>query len=171
MDLADIRGNEIAKRAVVVCLAGNYSIEFVGPDDWRDRFRGIVESMGIVVDFPGRAQIVVHVEQPPDRDLKGKLIGTSTEDVWKQVVNQREKPTRFDSESENILRVWEKEMIGGVDEMERLRVRDVAATIAALDCSEAIKVEHVLEAIIYMNSTWIASGLRNLKKRKIGLRE
>jgi len=177
-DLSIIRGNEMGKRALLVAITGKHSILFVGPPaSGKTMLRAVATKFGVVSyecrpcpcgyhNSPTKecsctaraiekhrktipvADIVIELCPPTQRDLNGRLAGTSTKDLENALLQC----AAFDDmtlcqDSQNILKAACTEL--GIDARQRETIIRVARTIANLDRSPKIKPSHLCEAINY----------------------
>ncbi len=175
-DLSIIRGNEMGKRALLVALAGNHSIVFIGPHNCgKTMFRAAAVQYGIVTfeslpcpcgNFGGLgicnctdrmignyrrkipvADITVEIVPPAQRDLTGRP-GTSSADISKALEELPSYPSlELDENCRNLLKCACAEL--GIDPAGRERIIAVARTIANLARHQTIQSADMCEAINY----------------------
>lgn len=171
MDFSEIKGQEAAKRAALVALAGDHSIVFIGPKGHGktmlcEAIKGIgdIETAEIDVDLianherdsriAGYARFDIHVEVPavPFREIVSKRTGTDSESMRGGIENMGDErpdsdPSKLSSECMSLLKQAHSEL--GMSTQAVFVVCDIAATIAQLDGNKEICPEHLAEAIQY----------------------
>jgi predicted ATPase with chaperone activity len=174
-DIAIVKGQEMAKRALTVALAGNHSILFVGPPN---SGKSMLRAAYDVVSFEARpcpcgnyqspykacrcsisrilkhrakfpkVDIVVEVPEPLQRDLESTRLGTGSNEIRGAVAKQASYAgLELDESGRNLLRAACAEL--GIGAYGRERIIAVSRTIANLDRSDCIRSTHVCEAINY----------------------
>lgn len=177
-DLGIIRGNEMAKRALTVAIAGNHSILFVGPpNSGKSMLRAAAIHHIGPVTFEGRpcpcgffgsprvscecsdSRITRHRAKLPVADLTVEVVPPTERDL-------QGRPGTSSAELSRILdayRTFPSRELGedcrnilkaacaelNIDADVRERIVAVARTIANLDHSETIQPAHLTEAINY----------------------
>ncbi|MGO9113025.1 MAG: ATP-binding protein [Thermoguttaceae bacterium] len=174
-----IRGNEMAKRAVVVAAAGNHSILFVGPPNCgKTMLRAVALELGLGATFeiwpcpcgyrndPRRAcecrssQIERHIRKLPVVDIcievvcppEREMRSTTPGTTLAEIKHQIETKTGHESlELGDDSRNLLRAAVSeyALDADVRNRILAVARTIANLDRSEWIEARHLCEAINY----------------------
>ncbi len=174
-----VRGNEMAKRAVVVAAAGNHSILLVGPPNCgKTMLRAVALELGLVTTFeiwpcpcgyrndPRRAcecrssQIERHIRKLPVVDIcievvcppEREMRSNTPGPTLAEMKHQIEIKTAYESlELNDDSRNLLRAAVSeyALDADVRTRVIAVARTIANLDRSERIEARHLCEAINY----------------------
>ena len=179
IDLSDIKGQECAKRALLVATAGKHSILLLGsPGCGKSMLRSVARQFGLLDTFEARScpcgyandprhdcgctasqllrhlaklpdtEIIVEVPPVPAREWQSKMKGTSSADFQKQLNSIGAiPPLVLDDTGSQLLRTAASER--GLSAAVLDRTMRIAATIAALDHSDQIRVSHVCEAINY----------------------
>ena len=78
-DAAEIKGNEMAKRQLLVAAAGNHCVGVEGPEGEIAQFEHLIDELGVTRDEV--FEILITVVEPSRRERESKLAGTSTEDI------------------------------------------------------------------------------------------
>lgn len=169
VDFGDIRGQEAAKRAMLIAIAGGHDIVLIGPSGhgktmmiWAAMAVG-ARTQRIAANFhemrPVKADFVpsdemlnaeIHVEVPPVpyRDLTGKSRGTDSAYVVKQLDSMAAYSDLTLSDESLLLGGQAYEELGLSARSFQAAVR-VARTIANLRGSERILAIHFAEALQY----------------------
>lgn len=174
-----IKGQEMVKRAVLVAAAGQHSLLTVGPSGTgKTMLRAMAAELGLHESFEAwsckcggfgdllracnctprqlnavrskwpACEITIEVPRVPERELHSSLRGTSAEDLRQQLREQITVTSLvLDEASKRLLACSVSEM--GFDGHVRDSIVRVARTIANLDGSEAIRPQHLCEAINY----------------------
>ena len=94
------------------------------------------------------ADITVELCNPPECEMNGRLLGTSTANVIQQVKQSVEHASlALDRESQLILKASVAEL--GINASERATILAVARTIANMEDMASIESRHLCEAINY----------------------
>ena len=177
-----IHGNEMAKRAVVVAVAGNHTILFIGPPSCgKTMIRAVALELGLGNTFevqpcpcgyrndPRRAceckssQIERHLRKLPVADISIEMVcpperemrsrGTSVAEMRQQIVAKSGyESLEVGDDSRNLLKAAISEY--ALDADTRNKILAIARTIANLDRSERIDSRHLCEAINYRSMRW-----------------
>jgi predicted ATPase with chaperone activity len=172
-DFADIRGQEAAKRAMLIAIAGGHSIALVGPRGCGKSMlrtaantfaespldiREIRSTNAIAKEmfeaFERHAETDIHIEVPsvPFRELVAKRAGTSSADFTRQIermADAKKPPLPHElSETCKTLMKQAYDELGLTPGSVAVVIR-VANTIARLDGSSDIKEQHIAEAVQY----------------------
>jgi predicted ATPase with chaperone activity len=172
-----VRGNEMAKRALIVAAAGAHSILLVGPPSCgKTMLRAVALQLDLANTFEARPcpcghrsdpyvacrctvrQVARHVERLPVADItvemhhpsqrEIKSAGTALSDMQRQIADQScYDSVELDEDCGNLLRAAVAELALDVEVQQRIVA--VGRTIANLDRSERIKSSHLCEAINY----------------------
>jgi predicted ATPase with chaperone activity len=172
-----IRGNEFAKRALIVATAGGHSILFVGPPNCgKTMLRAVALELGFGNTFEARPcpcgyrsdpnvacrciarQVERHFRRTPVADVNVEMqrpgerdlsrTGTTLADMHRQIADKgKSKSIKLDEGGLNLLKAAAAEL--GLDADAQRRIMAVARTIANLDRSERVRPIHVCEAINY----------------------
>jgi predicted ATPase with chaperone activity len=174
---AVIHGNESAKRALVVAAAGGHSILFVGPPKCgKTMLRAAALELGLSDTFEARPcrcgwrchpargcectlrQIERHLGRLPATDITVEMHplhesdrarpGTTLTEMKRQIARMKHHH-RLDLDEAAILILRAAVRETGLNEAVRLRIVQVARTIADLDRSEPITASHTAEAVNY----------------------
>lgn len=168
VDFAEVRGQEAAKRALLIALAGNHSIALIGP---RHQGKSMLLERALKIapglrwaevstssdtptvpnpHYDHAAACEVHCEVPPVpfRELTGKQAGTSTADFKRQLAAAKHHADLFLSAGCLQLAKQAYDELGLTPYSFGVITR-VARTIANLDGSEKIGEHHLAEAIQY----------------------
>lgn len=177
-DLTVIRGQEMAKRALLVAAAGKHTILFVGPpNSGKSMLRAVALKLGVTAyearpcpcgyqSHPYKectctakqierhraklpqADITVEVPTVPERELRSKTLGTSTADVQRQLADCLDW-------SDLTLEEHGQNLLRAacaelnLDPHARETIVKVARAIANLDHQGYIQAMHIAEAINY----------------------
>jgi len=148
-DAADIKGNEMAKRQLLVAAASGQPIRIEGPAEQREQFRSLADILDVPIeDDKGRLVVLVQLQTPHRREVETLLQGASTADMRKALAEMNEDvPDEMLDGAEEVLgaTVRTEHIAKSVEEM----VRTVASAIARLERSPAIHPAHMAEAINY----------------------
>ncbi len=148
-DAADIKGNEMGKRQLLVAAASGQPIRIEGPAEQTEQFRTLADVLDVPIeDDKGRLVVLVQLQTPHRREIETLLQGTSTADMRKALAEMNEDvpDEMFDGAEEVLGATMRTEHIAkSVEEM----VRTVASAIARLERSPAIHPAHMAEAINY----------------------
>lgn len=149
VEAAAIKGNEAAKRGVLIAAAWGGAVRLDGPDDEVAQFRQLADSMGVEVqDDDGSPGFTIHVTSPSRRERETSLPGTSTKDLQTPLVGMtRPVPTDFANEAESMLAAAIRDL--SLEERVQQIIRSVAGAIARLDQADEINAAHIAEAINY----------------------
>lgn len=155
-DFADIYGQEAAKRAMIIALAGKHSIVLIGPTG---HGKTMLIDAGRALDTCLRAGeartpalsdvgVDIHVEVPrvPFKSIGRK--GTSTYDV----LTQLKRAAKYNGQDldENATRLLQQAYVEfGLSMRSYAAILRVARTIANLEGDVAIQAQHVAEAVQY----------------------
>lgn len=177
--LAIIKAHELPKRALLIAVAGNHSILFVGP---KGTGKSMLRAAGLEFNFhrsfealacpcgfsndpmngchctPAKIKRVrekwpytdiwVEVPRLAERQMQSTLPGTSKSDFRRQLdAMLHETDLSLNEPSGNLLKACVSEL--GLSPEERDSILRVARTIANLDCSSKIDIQHVSEACNY----------------------
>ena len=172
-----VHENEMAKRALVVAVAGNHSILFVGPPNCgKTMLRAVALKLGLGSSFevwpcpcgyrndPRRdcvcsyRQIERHLRKLPEADISIEMVcpperemrsaGTGLAEMRQQIeAKTGHESLELGDDSRTLLKAAIAEL--ALDADARNRILAVARTIANLDRSERIEARHVCEAINY----------------------
>ena len=176
-DLTIIKGNEMGKRALAVAIAGKHSIAFVGPPNCgKSMLRAAIPADGPVsfeawpcpcghhgdprvacnctagqIERQRRklpeADITIEIVPPSQRDLAGPA-GTGWKDIERYVAGMTQHASiDLDEDCRNILKAACNEL--AIDAKRRERIIAVARTIANMDQSPTIRIQHLTEAVNY----------------------
>ncbi len=182
----NIKGNEMAKRAVIVAVAGGHSLHLIGPPgQGKTMLRALALELGLADTFESWpcpcghhsdprsacpctvkqieryrkkwpiADIEIEVPVVPQREMESNLVGTTVEDIQKQLKAMDSADSlELDEYCRNLLKAAVSEM--GMSNEQRQTAIAIARTIACLDRSERIEPSHLSEAINYrMLRRWI----------------
>lgn len=177
-DVSIIRGNELAKRALLVAIAGNHSIVFVGPpNSGKSMLRAAaiyhigppaMECRPCPCGYFGsptvscncsEAKIRKHRLQIPVADIVVEVVppsqrdlqgrpGTGSADISRALADLPSYPN-LDYDADCANLLKAACAELSIDALGRDRIIAVARTIANLDHSERIKASHLCEAINY----------------------
>lgn len=169
--------NEMAKRAVVIAVAGNHSLLLVGPPNCgKTMLRAVALELGLAQTFEIRPcpcghrntpyqdcsctarQIQSHVRKFPQADITVEMVrpverdrrtpGTTLADMRRQIDARTDhRSLNLDEVAKSLLETAGREL--GLDPDQQRRAIAVARTIANLDGRERIELSHLMEAINY----------------------
>lgn len=172
-----VRGNEAAKRALTVAVAGDHSILFIGPPSCgKTMLRAVALQFNLANTFEAlpcpcgyrsdpyvacrctASQVARHLQRLPVADItiemhrpterEMKSAGTALADMQRQIADKsRYESIELDEDCGNLLKAAVAELALDVEVQNRIIA--VARTIANLDQSERIKPSHLCEAINY----------------------
>lgn len=174
---AIIYGNELAKRALVVAVAGSHSILFVGPPNCgKTIMRAVAQELDLTDTFEARPcpcgnrcnpsvacqctvkQIERHIGKLPVAEITVEMIealpreigvvGTMLGDMKRQITDKTDHGNcELDATCRQLLHATIQEM--AIDMVVQRQIVGVARTIANLDQSANIEPSHLMEAINY----------------------
>lgn len=179
-DLAgEIKGQEMAKRALTVAIAGQHSILFVGPPGCgKSMLRALGRRLGLIETYEAHPCPCGHYSDPRAAcactvgQIASYRRGWPTAQIFCEVmpVLARDMLTNFRGTTEEIIRQWltsagprpadkldqyaESLLKAAIGELalsaeQVATFRSVAVTIAALDGASIVEARHISEAINY----------------------
>jgi hypothetical protein len=149
-DAAEIRGNEAAKRQLLVAAAAGIPVRLEGPAEYVAEFRRLADQFGVpVLDDKLYRDFVVEILEPTRRERESRLRGTSSEEMRKALAEMSEEtPQRME---EGYLAVLEATVrTHHLDRRLTELINSVAQAIARLENAGKLHPAHVAEAINYV---------------------
>ena len=149
-DAADIKGNDAAKRQLLVAAASGVPVRLEGPSEYVLEFRELAHQLGVQVrDDKQYRDFVVEIVEPTRRELDSRLTGTSLEEIRKALAEMSEQaPEQVD---EGYFAVLEATIrTHHLDQRLTQLIQSVAKAIARLEKAEKVHPAHVAEAIDYV---------------------
>ncbi|MDC0937049.1 DUF3560 domain-containing protein [Pirellulales bacterium] len=92
LDAADIKGNELAKRQLVISACGNHSVSFIGAEGIVEQLTAVAQHLEVTIASPDQADLLVPAETPTARETQSALRGTSTADIKTALLSRGTNP-------------------------------------------------------------------------------
>ncbi len=150
VEAADIKGNELAKRQLLIAAAWQQPVRITGPDDLASCFKQLAQHFSLsLADGNGAAAITIQTMTAPQRELESKLPGTSTAIIQQQLADMADdEPADSDRNAGILLEAaaGEFDLAAGLQQS----IASLAATIARVDNATSISSGHMAEAINYL---------------------
>jgi hypothetical protein len=146
VDAVDIKGNEAAKRQVLVAAAAGLPVQVVGPEPEADQFRKLTASFGIVVS--DESPFTVSVMTPPRREREANLPRTSTGDMNEALAKVSLDGHNVTEPEADVLLITAARDLHLPDDVVA-SIRTAALAISRLDQAASITAAHMAEAINY----------------------